>query len=106
MRKTVINSVSYYPINPTSKGLIGFAALTIDNKLALNSIAVYTKPDGQDIRLLFANKVLKNGAEVSIVHPIDAITYNEIKQAVSEKIKDVVQKAKGKNSYGKEQTSS
>ena len=100
MRKTVINSVSYYPIKPTSKGLIGFASLTIDNKLALNAIAVYTKPDGNDVRLLFANKVLRNGAEVSIVHPVDAITYSEIKQAIIKKIKDVVKKVKGVNGDG------
>lgn len=97
MRKTVITDISYYPINPSPKGLIGFASLVIDNKLALNSIAVYTKPDGSDIRLLFANKILSNGAEVSIVHPVDSQTYKEIKDAIKDKIKEVTQNVRGCN---------
>lgn len=39
------------PVKPNN-GLIGFAGLTINEDIALNSIAIYRKLDGSGYRLL------------------------------------------------------
>ena len=69
MKKTTINEVTLYPLRPTNKGLICFASCLLDNKLSLNSIAVYTRPDGSDYRILFPSKTLPNGKQVELFYP-------------------------------------
>lgn len=98
MNETIINEVCFYPLRPNEKGLIGFASCLFDKKLSLNSIAVYTKPDG-DIRLLFPNKYLPNSKEITLYYPIDTQTYEEIRQAIIKKIEELAEKAKGEISY-------
>jgi len=95
----LISEVTFYPIRPTDKGLIGFASCLFDNKLHLDSIAIYTTPDG-DIRLVFPNKVLPNSKEISLFYPIDQETYELIKEAVSNKIEELKEKASKKNIDG------
>jgi len=94
MDKTTISEVSFYPLRPTEKGLIGFASCLYDNKLALNSISVYLTPTG-DIRLLFPNKVLPNSKEINLYYPINKETYGLIREAVIKKIEELTEKAKG-----------
>lgn len=85
-----ISEVTWYPIKPTEKGLIGFASLLFDT-LSLNNIAVFLKPDG-GYRLVFPNKVLPNGKEIDLYYPIDNETYENIKNAIAEKIKSIIEK--------------
>ena len=87
-----ISNVSWYPIKPTEKGLIGFAALLFNDTLSLNSIAVYLKSDG-GYRLVFPNKVLSNGKEIDIYYPTDNETYELIKTAIADKIKSITEKS-------------
>ncbi len=91
-----ISEVTFYPIRPTDKGLIGFASCLFDNSLAISSIATYTTPEG-DIRLLFPDRVLPNGKKIAVIHPIDQNTYNSFKQAIKEVIKNMT---KDKTEYG------
>ena len=95
MRETTVTELCFYPLRPNEKGLIGFASLILDNKLSLNSIAVYTRPDGNGYRLLFPIKQLPNGKEINIVYPINQETYNAINNAVVKKIEELSEKVKG-----------
>lgn len=98
MNKITISEVSFYPLRPNEKGLIGFASVNFDNKLSLNSIAVYTRPDGSDYRLLFPSKQLPNGREINIFYPINKETSELIKEAVARKIEELTEKVtKGVN---------
>lgn len=94
MNKVTISEVSFYPLRPNEKGLIGFASLTFDNKLSLQSIAVYTRPDGSDYRLLFPSKQLPNGREINIFYPINRDTSDLIKKAVVKKIEELAERVK------------
>ena len=93
MRKINIEEVTFYPIRPTGKGLIGFASCLFDKKLSLNSIAIYTRPDGKDYRLLFPSRKLPNNKEVNIFYPVNKETYNAIKDAVVKRIEELTEKA-------------
>ena len=91
--ETIIKEVTWYPLRPNEKGLIGFASCLFDNKLSLNSISVYLTPTG-DIRLLFPNKILPNSKEIQIFYPINKETYEIMRQAVLKKIQELTEKVK------------
>ena len=91
--ETIIKEVTWYPLRPNEKGLIGFASCLFDNKLSLNSISVYLTPTG-DIRLLFPNKILPNSKEIPIFYPINKETYEIMRQAVLKKIQELTEKVK------------
>jgi len=99
MRRVKVNEVVFYPIRPTEKGLIGFASCLFDNRLSLNSIAIYTRPDGRDYRLLFPSKRLPNNKDVSIFYPVNNETYELIKDAVVKKIEELTEKVKKRGGY-------
>jgi len=94
--KTVIKEVTFYPIKPTEKGLIGFASCLFNDRLSLNSIAVYSTSSG-DIRLVFPDKILPNAKKIHLFYPVDNDTYEEIKQAIYRKIEDVNEKVRKSN---------
>ena len=93
MEKTIISEVTFYPLRPTEKGLIGIAGCLFDSKLSLNCISVYLTPIG-DIRLLFPNKTLPNSKEIQIFYPINKETYEIMRQAVLKKIQELTEKVK------------
>jgi len=97
----MISEVTFYPIRITEKGLIGFASCLFDRKLSLQSIAVYTTPDG-NIRLVFPNKLLPNSKEINIFYPVNHETYELIRKSVAKKIEELAEKAKGDSTNGQE----
>ena len=99
--QTIISEVTFYPIRLNERGLVGFASLTLDNKLSLNSIAVYTRPDGSDYRLLYPSKRLPNGKEIYSFFPLNKEIGGLIKEAVVKKIEELSEKVKGESQYGK-----
>jgi DNA-binding cell septation regulator SpoVG len=95
MEEMLISEVTFYPLRLTEKGLIGFASLTFDNKLSLNSIAVYTRPDGDGYRLLYPSKLLLNGKQINTFFPINNEVNELIKKAVVRKIEELAEKVEG-----------
>jgi len=90
----MIDEVTFYPVRPSERGLIGFAGCLFDNKLSLNCISVYLTPNG-DIRLLFPDKTLPNSKQINIFYPVNKETYEIIKQAVKRKIEELAEKVGG-----------
>lgn len=87
-----VSEVRWYPIEPTEKGLIGFASLKVDT-VVLNNIAVFLTPDG-GYRLVFPDKVLANGRKVELFHPTDNETLELFITAIADKIKSITEKSK------------
>lgn len=90
--RIIITEINFLPLKPNDKGLIGIASIVFNNSFSLNCIAVYTRPDGSDYRLLFPVKTLPNGKEINIYYPINRQTYEAIKQAVVKKIEELAEK--------------
>lgn len=84
-----ITEVTLYPIRPTEKGLIAFASCTFSDALSLNSIAIYTRPDGRDFRLVYPQKLLPNGKQISLFYPINRETGELIKYAILNKYSEI-----------------
>lgn len=78
-------SCVFIPIRPTDKGLVGFVNLTYRNELALNGIAVYTKPNGDGFRLVYPlNRNIPN--ETFYFCPLNREVGDLLTQAVSKKV--------------------
>lgn len=91
-----ITDVNIIPIKPKG-GLIGFANIVTDGNLWLNSIAIYTRPDGT-YRLLYPTK-LASGKALNVFHPINRTASNEIEQAIFEKCKTVFERSDNDRYY-------
>ena len=89
MCTTKISDVTFYPIKPSPKGMIGFASCQFNNQLALHSIAVYTRPSGSGIRCVFPEKTLPNGLKINLFYPVNDKTRKSIEDAINVKVQDV-----------------
>ena len=87
-----ITSVTFYPIRPTAKGLIGFTNFLFNHQLSLNSIAVYTRPAGSGIRLVFPQRDLPNGLRVHLFHPVTREITELLTEAVAAKVREVTKR--------------
>ena len=86
--RNIISEVTFLPLKPSPKGLIGIASVLFNNSLCLNAISVYVRPNGE-LRLLFPVKMLPNAKEINVYYPINIETYNAIKEAIDEKYKQI-----------------
>ena len=82
----LVTEVQILPVKPRD-GLIAFTSLVVNEQLYIGNIAVYTRPDGSGIRLVFPAKTLPNGLTVSCVHPIHREVGQVITEAVAEKMR-------------------
>jgi len=87
-----ITGVIFYPIRPTAKGLIGFANCLFNHQLALNCIAVYTRPSGSGIRLVFPQRDLPNGLRVHLFHPVTQEITGVLTEAVAAKLRELTKR--------------
>jgi DNA-binding cell septation regulator SpoVG len=91
MNETVITEINIYPVRPKD-GLVAFASCLLDGKLSLNSIAIYTRPDGNGHRLVYPAKMLPNGKLINLFYPIDKTTASIIQQAIISDYENLIDK--------------
>ena len=84
-----IKNVIIKPVTPNN-GLIGFASITLNEDIALNSIAIYRKLDGSGYRLVYTTK--GQTAAKYICHQLTRKMSKEIEQAIFEECKNVFEK--------------
>ncbi len=84
-----IKNVIIKPVTPNN-GLIGFASITLNEDIALNSIAIYRKLDGSGYRLVYPTK--GQTAAKYIFHPLTRQMSKEIEQAIFEECKNAFEK--------------
>ena len=97
MSEISITEISIYPVRPKD-GLIAFASCLFNGRLSLNSIAIYTKPDGSGYRLVYPAKILPNGKQINLFYPINKETADLIHKAVIEAYENLTEKVmKGVN---------
>jgi DNA-binding cell septation regulator SpoVG len=95
------NSVNLYEIKimpvKQNNGLVGFASAILNNQIYIGCIGIYTSlssPDG--FRLVYPTKLLSNGTNISIFHPITREAGLSIQKVIiSEYLKLVEELTKG-----------
>lgn len=95
MKKIEITEPIVIPVKPTEKGLVAFASCVINNSLSLNSIAIYTKLNGEGYRLCYPDTILPNGARVNFFYPINREAAKIIDAAILKKYEEVLEKVRG-----------
>ena len=70
MQDVVVSEVQIIPVKPKG-GLVAFASCVINGQFYVGDIAIYTRPNGQDYRLVYPCKVLPNGKRINCFHPIN-----------------------------------
>ena len=89
MTEINISEVQIVPVRPKD-GLVAFASCVINSQFYIGNIAIFTRPDGKDFRLVYPSKVLPNGKEINIVHPINKETGEIIKEAIVNKYLELI----------------
>ena len=68
----IIDEICITPIKPQPGGLVAFASCIINKHFYIGNIAIYTAMFSEyNYRLVYPNKILSNGKEVSCIHPIN-----------------------------------
>lgn len=93
MQDVVVSEVQIIPVKPKG-GLVAFASCVINGQFYVGDIAVYTRPDGQDYRLVYPCKVLPNGKRINCFHPINQPAGECLKKAVIDTYLEMVSKCK------------
>ena len=86
---TKISEVNITLIKP-KEGLIGFASCVVDDKWYFGNIGIYTCLEGEDYRLTYPTKKLKNGQNMNTVHPINQEAEQAVKKAIIDKITEII----------------
>ncbi len=74
-----ISEVNIVPIKPNN-GHIGFASFILNNALYVGNVAIFTRMDGQGLRLVYPKK-----GGLDCVHPISKEFGQELCEAVEQK---------------------
>lgn len=88
-----ISEVQVLPVKPQN-GLVAFASCLFDEKLALNSIAIFTRADGSGYRLVYPNKILANGKEIGLFYPINKEIGEVLEKVIIGKFEELQEKVK------------
>lgn len=89
-----ISEIQIIPVKPKN-GLVAFSSCVINNSISLNSIAIYSRPNGMGYRLVYPDKTLSNGKEINIFYPISRETSEIINEAIFKKYEELIEKVKG-----------
>lgn len=99
MKEIVVSEVQIIPVKPKG-GLVAFASCVIDSQFYVGDIAIYTRPNGEDYRLVYPCKVLPNGKRINCFHPINREAADKVTQAIIAVFRDLTEKVanrKGKS---------
>lgn len=83
----IINEIQIIPVKPRN-GLIAFCSFVLFESIYCNSVAIFTKIDG-NLRLVYPTKKALN-KEINIFHPINKKVGSFIESEISKKFKDVM----------------
>jgi DNA-binding cell septation regulator SpoVG len=102
MQDVVVSEIQIIPVKPKN-GLVAFASCVIKDQFYVGDIAIYTRPDGQDYRLVYPCKVLPNGKRINCFHPINREGADQLTEAIVSRFRELtekVEKTRGKSEFG------
>jgi DNA-binding cell septation regulator SpoVG len=102
MKEIVVSEIQIIPVKPKN-GLVAFASCVINSQFFIGDIAIHTRPDGQDYRLVYPCKVLPNGKRINCFHPINREGADQLTEAIVSRFRELiekVEKTRGKSEVG------
>ena len=89
MQNSIITRVEIIPIMP-KQGLVAFANVVLEDKIAINGIGIHTCLSRGGYRLVYPDKVLPNGKIVQICYPLSRDMADLIKEAIINKYDELL----------------
>jgi len=89
----VVSEIQIMPVKPTG-GLLAFASCVLNGQLFVGDIAIHTRPDGNDFRLVYPAKTLPNGKTINVVHPITPQAGEVIRKAIVSEFQRLTEKSR------------
>jgi len=87
-----ISEAQILPVKPRD-GLLAFVSFILDNSFYVGDVAIYSRLDGDGIRLVYPMRTLANGAKVNVFHPIRKDVAKEIERQVNDAYEDLMKRA-------------
>jgi len=81
MKEIAITEIQIIPVKPKD-GLVAFASCVINDQFYVGDVAIYTRPNGQNYRLVYPCKVLPNGKKVNCFHPINRESADQLTKEI------------------------
>ena len=69
-----------------NKGHVGFVSCIIDNWLYIGNIAIFTRLNSEELRLVFPEKKIRD-KKISLFYPVTTETYYKLEKIISDKFK-------------------
>lgn len=101
MKEIIVSEIEIIPVKPKN-GLVAFASCVLNSQFYIGDIAIYTRPDGQDYRLVYPSKTLPNGKRINCFYPINREAADTVTGAILTAFRDLiekVEKTKGKHEF-------
>ena len=93
MKEIVVSEIQIIPVKPKD-GLVAFASCVLNNQFYMGDIAIYSRPNGEDYRLVYPTRTLPNGKRINCFHPINRDAGEYLKKAIVYKYLEMVSKCK------------
>lgn len=87
MNEIELTKIDFRPIQDGKMGLLGFVSFVINDTFAVNGVAVYSRIEGDGIRLVWPTRKRKTGKDITLFHPVRKDTYKSIETKVYDYIK-------------------
>lgn len=85
---TKIAEIEFVPLK-ANKGLFGFVSFVLNEELFCGSIAVYSRFNGDGVRLVYP-KINSKGHQFPTFYPINKELASKIEEKVWEKVKEIL----------------
>ena len=77
-----LTKIDFKRIRGGKLGLLGFVSFILNDTFAVNGVAVYSRIEGEGIRLVWPTRKRKTGKDITLFHPLRKDTYKAIETAV------------------------
>lgn len=81
IQEILVSEIQIIPVKP-KEGLVAFASCVVNSQFYIGNIAIYTRPNGQDYRLVYPCKVLSNGKKINRFHPINRQSADQLTRQI------------------------
>lgn len=92
MQEISVSEIQIIPVKPNN-GLQAFVSFVLNNSFYCADIALHGRSDGSGYRLVYPDRVLRNGCRVQILHPISRLAAIAIETPVFEAYEKLIQKS-------------
>ena len=81
--KQTVSWLCLYDKPLSKEGLVAFTSCVINNQFYVGDIAIYTRHNGEDYRLVYPCKVLPNGKKINCFQPINREAADQLKEKIT-----------------------